>query len=1002
MLLIAFVLINSAVLFHNKTLLPIAPSNMIVPERPYGYKGPSLDWTTTVDPFGSLNVCYAFDAFTSHCAKQGVMPFWDPYQGLGQPFLAVGLSAVLYPVNWLHLVLPQAWWDIVFLLNWFLGALFLYCYLRLFDIEPPAALIGGLAMFACGAIEVYLPLREVPAVAAWWPLLLYAIERTYQQPAWRWRHAVLAIALFCTVTGGQPEAIVASLLAGAAYAAFRIISAGKQSLALLGRLVPGAAAGLLLSAPHWLNFAAYAFSSFSAHPGGGGTGFIHLPFQTIASFFFPYFYGRVQTDAFGYVSGFSWNFSNGWATPLSLFLALAWVTSLRGKPRLAPLFLGLVAIVTLAKIYGVPGINALGGLPFLDRITFPRYAAFLPGMALAGLAAFGISSLAQASNRAWLLAIIAWTAVVAVVFALGVASIWPSLSHATRGTEARQTFLVFGLGGLAWALIQPLCLWWIRYRRPAGSLALYAGAGLGILLHAVALAANGYSTWFYARLSIAGLASFIVLAAALGFVRRPRLTIGIAVAGAAVVALFPVLAAARSDHGLPARYNPLTAAPFISELQRLQEGGLYRSYSLDAVPAPDFAAPFDLSSLDNLDAICPEGTQQFVLDYLDFGLWGLMFTGNRSVGPAYGTAFDQIKKNKRYYDLVAVKYLVTDGPTLGSYVYDTRAAIPGNPHPVLISAPLTATFVAPVDQFSSVQVPIGTYGRQNPGMLELDITGQDGRLIESSQIPTAELHDNQYADFPFSNIKGVQGQTLHLSLNFRPGSKDSVVAAYAPPDNTTAAGFHFRVPTSQGDFRVIYRDQETRAVIWENPAATPRVFLAPDVRAAASGSEALSLLKDIPNLTRSVVVESDGQAHSDGKAQPDPDPAQRDPRAQSDPDPAQPAGTLREFHVSPNEVRIKYSANLPGVITVADSFSDGWRAEVNAREAPVLRVDGVFRGVKIETPGELDVRFWYRPPRWNLSLGLCGVGVLLLLVSLFTFSTRETYSRGFPGLSLRG
>jgi hypothetical protein len=52
-------------------------------------------------------------------------------------------------------------------------------------------------------------------------------------------------------------------------------------------------------------------------------------------------------------------------------------------------------------------------------------------------------------------------------------------------------------------------------------------------------------------------------------------------------------------------------------------------------------------------------------------------------------------------------------------------------------------------------------------------------------------------------------------------------------------------------------------------------------------------------------------------------------------------------------------------------------------EAAVLRVDGVFRAVKIESPGELDVRFWYRPLRWNVSLGLCGVGVLLLLVSAF-------------------
>jgi len=188
------------------------------------------------------------------------------------------------------------------------------------------------------------------------------------------------------------------------------------------------------------------------------------------------------------------------------------------------------------------------------------------------------------------------------------------------------------------------------------------------------------------------------------------------------------------------------------------------------------------------------------------------------------------------------------------------------------------------------------------------------------------------------------------------------------------------VPAPPGNFHVIYRDRDTGAVIWENPDATPRVFLAPEISAASSGREALSLIKDIPDLTRSVLVESAVQA-------------------QSDPDPAQPAGTLREFHLSPNEVRIKYNANLPGVLTVVDSFSDGWHAQANGREVPVIRVDGVFRGVRIETPGEVDVRFWYRPPHWNLSLLLCGSGLLLLSTLVFVGRKRRiTSSNNSPPL----
>src|SRR5262249_26341928 len=117
-------------------------------------------------------------------------------------------------------------------------------------------------------------------------------------------------------------------------------------------------------------------------------------------------------------------------------------------------------------------------------------------------------------------------------------------------------------------------------------------------------------------------------------------------------------------------------------------------------------------------------------------------------------------------------------------------------------------------------------------------------------------------------------------------------------------------------------------------------------------------------------------------------------QGQSDPDPRQPAGALGEFHLSPNEVTIKYNANLPGVLTLVDSFSDGWHARINGREVPVIRVDGVFRGVRIEAPGDVDVRFWYRPPRWNLSLALCGLGLLVLSISVFTSRVRQV---GGPG-----
>ena len=49
------------------------------------------------------------------------------------------------------------------------------------------------------------------------------MERTIREPAWRWRHLVLAVGVYCTVTGGQPEVTFLSLLTALVYGALTMI-----------------------------------------------------------------------------------------------------------------------------------------------------------------------------------------------------------------------------------------------------------------------------------------------------------------------------------------------------------------------------------------------------------------------------------------------------------------------------------------------------------------------------------------------------------------------------------------------------------------------------------------------------------------------------------------------------------------------------------------------------------------------------------------------------------
>lgn len=107
-ILLMLLSVNSAVFFGGRTLLPLTSSpGLLLP--PYGYTGPAADYLTTLDPLGSLNHSYAYDVYAERTLRQGELPLWNPYQGLGQPFMANSLSAVFYPLNWFHLLLPYAW-----------------------------------------------------------------------------------------------------------------------------------------------------------------------------------------------------------------------------------------------------------------------------------------------------------------------------------------------------------------------------------------------------------------------------------------------------------------------------------------------------------------------------------------------------------------------------------------------------------------------------------------------------------------------------------------------------------------------------------------------------------------------------------------------------------------------------------------------------------------------------------------------------------------------------
>lgn len=78
-------------------------------------------------------------------------------------------------------------------------------------------------------------------------------------------------------------------------------------------------------------------------------------------------------------------------------------------------------------------------------------------------------------------------------------------------------------------------------------------------------------------------------------------------------------------------------------------------------------------------------------------------------------------------------------------------------------------------------------------------------------------------------------------------------------------------------------------------------------------------------------------------------------------------------------VALKVSSPQPGIAVLADSYDRWWRATVDGARVPVLRVNGLFRGVPLPA-GEHAVVFEYRPAPFfaGIAVSLASLGVLAL------------------------
>ncbi len=177
--------------------------------------------------------------FTS--LTNGVIPFWNPYQHLGMPFMASMKPMVWYPLNILYLLGEIPAWHALLFLQLFLSMVFAYLLSRDFLKDRLSGILVAISFAFSSLMIGVLEFGSEGHVLLWLPLYIFCVKRYVEK-----QKSIYALILGTTVAAGilagqlQYTAYILLAVAGFIlwYGLFQKVPT-KTYLVLLGSIVLG-------------------------------------------------------------------------------------------------------------------------------------------------------------------------------------------------------------------------------------------------------------------------------------------------------------------------------------------------------------------------------------------------------------------------------------------------------------------------------------------------------------------------------------------------------------------------------------------------------------------------------------------------------------------------------------------------------------------------------------------------------------------------------------------
>ncbi|NLF16217.1 MAG: YfhO family protein [Lentisphaerae bacterium] len=394
---------------------------------------------------------------------QGRLPLWNPFIYCGTPYFAGFQSALLYPVNWVHLVLPVATAITVeVILNLTILGLGMAAWLWRRGRSPAACLCGGLAVaLGGGAVpHVYAGHLTNLASLAWSPAVLLCLEGAWAAfaspgvPAARRRRWCLAgaAAVAMQILAGHPQYVYYTALCAGLSLVLRLVVGAptahpraRQAPRLVLALAAVYAAGALLAAVQLLpGLLASTENLRAGRLPSAIAAFFSFPPENILTWLVPFVFGDMALSPY-WGRWYLWEmcaFVGSAALPLAVW-------PLVSSPRRSQACADGLAVVLLT-VLACGAYTPLYGLLYQ---ALPGWGAFRCSAKLVAFAGFFVIHLAMSSLDRLLseprdAAACGRRLLGAAAIVTGALGAWAGLAAMAPG----------GLGGRAWSALLRLAM----------------------------------------------------------------------------------------------------------------------------------------------------------------------------------------------------------------------------------------------------------------------------------------------------------------------------------------------------------------------------------------------------------------------------------------------------------------------------------------------------------------------------------------------------------------